>query len=440
MAKKLSLDFISMKTKNSRLESIKTLNVWGNEFEDISILSDLPNIEILSLAVNKIESLAPLKSLHKIKEIYLRNNLISDMAELDYLAGLPNLKVLTLNENPISLQSNYREEVLSRLPQLTKLDDVLVSVFKDNQKIKIDNKKNDKLPLKKKIHKLSKEDVINKNNSFDDNELIDDDNPFKNNMSKMSKLKEEPKKNIQNRIQSNKEKRNLIAQGYNTERTNIELNIDNFNDNKSPVKPKKEKADRYKMIDVDEDNYNCYPPKQIKSKAQTETNLIDENNHDKDKFTENEDEIISNIKDSSSATDIKPQYKKKIIGNFAYENKLTQSYVYQNKALPLKNEHEKINPLLQSNIMVSNANKALESNKDKINFVDINSFPNATIDNKKHNNNNNIEKQLTSTALITQTISNEVVMRSIKLLLTILNNDDLEKIKAEIDILMLNKQ
>ena len=31
MSKKLTHDFLSMRTKNSRLDQIKTLNLWGND-------------------------------------------------------------------------------------------------------------------------------------------------------------------------------------------------------------------------------------------------------------------------------------------------------------------------------------------------------------------------------------------------------------------------
>ena len=38
MSKKLTLEFIQSKFPNQKIEEIKTLNLWGNELEDISIL------------------------------------------------------------------------------------------------------------------------------------------------------------------------------------------------------------------------------------------------------------------------------------------------------------------------------------------------------------------------------------------------------------------
>ena len=47
MAKKLTHEFIAMRTKCDRLESIKNLNLWGNDLEDISILKTMQNLEVL---------------------------------------------------------------------------------------------------------------------------------------------------------------------------------------------------------------------------------------------------------------------------------------------------------------------------------------------------------------------------------------------------------
>jgi cilla- and flagella-associated protein len=55
--KPLTTELIQMKTKNHRLETIKNLNLWGNDLEDISIVSQMQSLEVLSLAVNKVNTL-----------------------------------------------------------------------------------------------------------------------------------------------------------------------------------------------------------------------------------------------------------------------------------------------------------------------------------------------------------------------------------------------
>ena len=126
MSKKLTHDFLSMRTKNSRLDQIKTLNLWGNDLSDVSILAELPNIEIISLSLNKITSLSAFKNMKHLKELYLRKNQIADIKEIEGLRLCTNLKILTLIENPITEIPNYRQTIRESLPQLRKLDDITI--------------------------------------------------------------------------------------------------------------------------------------------------------------------------------------------------------------------------------------------------------------------------------------------------------------------------
>ena len=101
MTNVLTPDFILQKCKNDRLSSIKNLNLWGNKLEDISVLAEVPNMAICSLSLNNITSLNVFQHTKKLKELYLRKNMISDLRELKYLVALPNLQVLWLWDNPI---------------------------------------------------------------------------------------------------------------------------------------------------------------------------------------------------------------------------------------------------------------------------------------------------------------------------------------------------
>ncbi len=40
-----------------RLSDVKSLNCWGQDLADVSILSQMPNVEVLSLSVNQISTL-----------------------------------------------------------------------------------------------------------------------------------------------------------------------------------------------------------------------------------------------------------------------------------------------------------------------------------------------------------------------------------------------
>lgn len=138
MSKPLTAELICVKTKASNLESVKNLNLWGNEIDDVNIVKEMPNLEVLSLSVNKISSLKPFQYCKKLSELYLRKNLIQDLSELKYLQGLQSLKVLWLWDNPCADVPNYRELVISKLPNLVKLDNQAVTSEEKVQASKIE--------------------------------------------------------------------------------------------------------------------------------------------------------------------------------------------------------------------------------------------------------------------------------------------------------------
>ncbi|KAJ1339558.1 hypothetical protein BSLG_005805 [Batrachochytrium salamandrivorans] len=82
-------------------------------------------VEIIQ--ISKISTLASFASLVHLRELYLRQNHISDLRELLYLAELKSLRVLWLAENPITEYPAYRHSVLRILPHLDTLDDTPVS-------------------------------------------------------------------------------------------------------------------------------------------------------------------------------------------------------------------------------------------------------------------------------------------------------------------------
>jgi len=119
---KLTEKKVLSSARATSLKSVKNLNCWGSNIDDISIVRKMPNLEVLSLSVNSISTLEDLKYCPKLKDIYLRKNCISDIDEVVYLKHLPQLKVLWLSENPCTLMDNYRSTVINNLPNLVKLD------------------------------------------------------------------------------------------------------------------------------------------------------------------------------------------------------------------------------------------------------------------------------------------------------------------------------
>lgn len=79
MGKTMTPDLVMQKCKFDKIHDIKNLNLWGNDLEDISLITEMPNIEICSLSLNKIVSLKDFSSCKKLTELYLRKNLVRDL-------------------------------------------------------------------------------------------------------------------------------------------------------------------------------------------------------------------------------------------------------------------------------------------------------------------------------------------------------------------------
>ena len=134
MSRKLIKELITSRLGSDKLDSIKTLNLWGNNIDDISLLSEMPSLEILSLSTNHIQDLRPLKNLKNLKELYLQDNNISDINQIEFLKNCKQLEILNLSENPITKFQNYRQKVLNILPFLKRLDDIEnTNIFQHNK-------------------------------------------------------------------------------------------------------------------------------------------------------------------------------------------------------------------------------------------------------------------------------------------------------------------
>lgn len=87
----------------------------------------MEGLQVLSLAVNKIESLKDVMNCRNLTELYMRKNLIKNLYEIKYLKNLRKLKILSLAENPMSSHPQYRLFCINQVPSLEKLDDVYVT-------------------------------------------------------------------------------------------------------------------------------------------------------------------------------------------------------------------------------------------------------------------------------------------------------------------------
>jgi len=97
----------------------------------------MPNIEICSLSLNKINTLKDFGPLKKLAELYLRKNMISELTEAKYLVHCPNLKVLWLQDNPIAEHPLYRQYIIKLLPNLIKLDSAAITPEERQESMKM---------------------------------------------------------------------------------------------------------------------------------------------------------------------------------------------------------------------------------------------------------------------------------------------------------------
>ena len=130
---KLTAESLLMKTKQP-LSSITKINMWGNDLGDVSIVKNIPNLEVAGLTINHITTLADFQYCTKLRELFLRGNKVeASLEQVKYLQHLPNLRVLNLSDNPIAQDLPfYRIAVLKFAPNLEKLDDIPVT-FEEKQ-------------------------------------------------------------------------------------------------------------------------------------------------------------------------------------------------------------------------------------------------------------------------------------------------------------------
>jgi len=114
------------------MEKLTILSLSRNLIKRIEKLEDVAStLQELWLSYNQISTLDGLSSCSSLTTLYLANNKISDWAELEKLAGLPSLVDLLLSGNPIYDSApdpaTARLMVLKRVPQIVKLDNIVVS-------------------------------------------------------------------------------------------------------------------------------------------------------------------------------------------------------------------------------------------------------------------------------------------------------------------------
>ncbi|XP_005101286.1 dentin sialophosphoprotein [Aplysia californica] len=123
----LTEKLVLLRTRAHDLDSVRKLNCWASNISNVQVVRQMPNLEVCSLSINKISTLRDFAHCHKLQELYVRTNQITDLGDVHYLKNLRKLRSLWLSENPCANTDNYRMTVLRALPNLQKLDNVAVT-------------------------------------------------------------------------------------------------------------------------------------------------------------------------------------------------------------------------------------------------------------------------------------------------------------------------
>ena len=401
-SRKLTLDFIKLKTNLSKTNQIKTLNLWGNDFEDISILSELPKLEVVSLSVNHIKNLEVFQKLENLKELYLRQNLIDNFDQIKNLEKCHNLSILALKDNPITLLPDYKKKIIEILPQLKKLDeDVIDPNFIQNQNNKINksvivqNKNNITTPYNKKE---AKKLTINTRESIG---LDNSQNPFEKNMQSEGNVKE---KDTKKEKENTKEKGNIKDKEKDkNEATNIlktineSVNQVNITENKLK---KLEKEDIKTSKSISNFKEFIKKNKEPFKKKEIKFEFVEKRNKKIQPLEKLDSHKLTQSFSVADFNALKTQYQKKIIPNFKRE------IITKTDRLETNNYNTNYNT---NNPLISSQVTPIFSRQFKNNLVN-------------HNKNRN------------------TVIQSIKLLLTTIDSEGLEELKNEIENLLMNKK
>jgi Leucine-rich repeat (LRR) protein len=114
----------------SECENVVILNLSGNTIQDLTPLSKLTQLKIVDLSDNSISNVDCFEGFEELVNLKLSGNMIKGLESLKSLQScikLKNLHLQTLggdNQNPICQLNGYRDNLLSYLKQIGRLDSI----------------------------------------------------------------------------------------------------------------------------------------------------------------------------------------------------------------------------------------------------------------------------------------------------------------------------
>ena len=426
MSRKLTLDLIFSEMNIKNISGLIALNIKGKNINDISILSQIPSLEIVSLNNNDINNLVVFKNLKNLKKLSLKGNKINDFNQIENLRYCSKLEYLKLKDNPISLEKNYFSSIVGLLPNLKILDDININKFnnvnnKENSNDKSATKNIDVINNESKFIKLKATKIRNNFNTFNPNLILGSpkkqpNQKINNNNVNYQIGKKSSKEKIIQKIDKKENNNNFDKDNKNVEKEKSNNNVEddddfeiiNINDEKKKMEKENKKYQKiepkpkaeilnYSFKKKSSTGYFFYDPKKKNQKKRTESNIGLDNNSNNDFFNSMNDEhkMIYNYSTS--------KYSRKIIGRIHGNNALSQSIRYDD-------EDE------------DNKKNGIYSRKSKLGALKnrlLNNIANKIYNKSKKNSINEMELE-----------KEKIIVKSIKLLLTNLDEEELNQINS----------
>ena len=242
--------------EESKLFNIKTLFLNNKKLKHIPSIFNYDKIEILCLNDNEISTLSFCQNMTNLKELYMKNNNIKDLKELEYLSICKKLHTIFLKGNPIQLNNNllYVKKIKSVVPSIKNIDGLKII---QNKKLNIYFQLNDPNKNRNKYSKFMNKDIFCKNAKINKNIINTENNEIesnkKNQIYKDFKYIEIKKKEMP-------KSPHFILRKYNSGKkvwNNVNFNNTINNDNKKIGKKRKKSSDFVflkKMIDKSNEN------------------------------------------------------------------------------------------------------------------------------------------------------------------------------------------
>jgi hypothetical protein len=212
-------------------------------------------LEVFEATDNSLSDLIELEMCSSIKRLNLKNNLIENEENIQFLSSLLDLRWLNLNGNPIKDMDSYKEQIKLNLPDLEILDndeDTSYLIFESEKDLEINSNMN----IDQSNSTLCSSSVITDNNS---KQPFTSTNFFKISDQDFSKTE----KNFSKKNRDHEQEDNEFIQSKDSNsilRTNMFIDneeIDNDNNLKlslSPPKQKRNKSTTFRVVETKNNN------------------------------------------------------------------------------------------------------------------------------------------------------------------------------------------